>query len=146
MALGPVLLLYGFYTAFMVYTGKEKGTIHLVVLHAVALNNFSPLTLDISQSQSSEFIQVPKGLGMESIITSLTQRIQPGSNPKRREVWIPLQKDSAVAKSQEAPSLRQQNLSPAFWTKISILPGEEQHCEPHSWPCWCWSPLYVRKV
>lgn len=63
MALSPVLLLYGFYTAFMVYTGKQEGTIHLVVLHAVALNNFSPLTLDISQSQSSEFIQVPKGVG-----------------------------------------------------------------------------------
>lgn len=36
-----------------------------MVLHEVPLNNFSPLTLDTSQSQSSEsqFIQIPRGSG-----------------------------------------------------------------------------------
>lgn len=39
----------------MVYTGKQEGTIGLVVTYAVHLNNFSPLALDIRQNQSSAF-------------------------------------------------------------------------------------------
>lgn len=99
MELGTVLFLYWFYTALTVYAGEQKGRIHLVVLHEVPLSNFSPLTLAMSQSQSSEslFIQIPKGFGMESFDTSLTQQIHPGLCPKLREVYflIPLQ-DSAV--------------------------------------------------
>lgn len=72
MELGTVLLLCWFYRASVVYTGKQKGRIHLVVLHEMPLNTFSLLTLDTSQSQStaSQFIQIPRGFGMESFNTS----------------------------------------------------------------------------
>lgn len=72
MELGTVLLLCWFYGASVVYTGKQKGRIHLVVLHEVPLHTFSLLTLDTSQSQSAEsqFIQIPRGFGMESFNTS----------------------------------------------------------------------------
>lgn len=124
----PVLVLHSFHG---LHAGKQKGRIHLVVLHAVPLNNFSPLTLDISQSQSSEsqFIQIPKGFRVESFHTSLTQQIQPGSYPKLKEVYflISLQEDSAVTKLYWALSFWQQNLSPAFGMEVSILQLEEQH-------------------
>lgn len=64
---GMILLLYWFYTGFMVYTGKQKGRIHLVVLHVLPPNNFSLLRLGMSQNQNSEsqFIQIPKEFRME---------------------------------------------------------------------------------
>lgn len=102
MELGTALLLYWFYTAFMVYTGKQEGRIRLVVLHEVPLNSFSALTLDTSQSQSSEsqFIQIPKGFRMESCNASLTQQIQAGSYPKLEVYFlIPLHEDSTITES-----------------------------------------------
>lgn len=136
-----------FYTAFTVYAGKQKGRIHLMVLHEVPLSNFSPLTLAVSQSQSSEsqFIQIPKRFGMESFDTSLTQQIHPGLCPKLREVYFPIPGLSCYKSVRGSFTLTAK--SSTCFLGGDFDPTVRRGAAPLS-PLltrWCWSHLDFRK-